>query len=560
MNAVAGTVVSSRMPAMLDFQRRANMWLRKLRDFAENAGITPTKCRTAGVDFFDVLRANMNIQNGIALANLHSAKISGSSREIAAATTASAAASFEESNSPSSPIASGIDKNKSSATDLRRMAYLWKRSITRRFLGVPTLQLPIEQPSVLSLPRMPAHLLDILPIASMLQSRYRFAVPFAAVDRRMAQEIHSHGMPPVGVYSHLKESAAAIGKRSRVLLRQLLRIVDIVSQFNDDKFDEQEIAVLKRNSKEVLRSQLPDAFVTAHSLYDLLDVIRPTIVVAGNSYTMEGRLFVLLAKAFQIPSAVIEHGSIFSDDPIWEDCPSDYVFAWGRPSQRALVSCGVPESRIIVTGGPRHDAVFERSRVREPSAADSARRCILVATSGPGDQVSHEQHHRFISALFQAAKSHPDIRWVVKLHKKDRRELYEVPESATCTNVEIVTGTYSRDGLEIFDYLHSACALVTVTSTAALDAMAVSVPVITFDVWEEGGASRSIEFLERGCTRVTRNAAELTAAARKAWDGVAAPASDSAAEDYIQEHFVNRGRAAQAVCDNILRITGTAAK
>jgi hypothetical protein len=277
---------------------------------------------------------------------------------------------------------------------------------------------------------------------------------------------------------------------------------------------------------------------------------HPVAMLAGNPYTLEGRTAALVARQLGVPSAAMEHGTIFADSPVWYECPVDLVCAWGQPSRRALLSNGLSESQIRVSGAPRYDEVFR-------SSLDPAdRKFILVATSGPGDQVNLDQHRHFIRALFEAAATAPEISWVVKLHPKDREELYRAPDGSAPSNIAVTRAEVGPQGLGIFGYLREARALLTVTSSCALDAMAVGVPVITFDVWAEGQTPRGIEFLHRGCTRHVRLASDLATEARRAWCGKEDEPTRAAAETYSAEHFVNRGDAARAVAKELAELAG----
>jgi hypothetical protein len=141
----------------------------------------------------------------------------------------------------------------------------------------------------------------------------------------------------------------------------------------------------------------------------------------------------------------------------------------------------------------------------------------------------------------------PELEWTIKLHAKDREEFYATVCPQGHPRVRIVRGDPEKYGLDIYDYLKSAQALVTITSSTALDAMAVDVPVITVDVWPAGQGPQGIEFLERGCTVRVRTAVELARAVRQAVNGDDDPKVSRAARDYAGEHFVNRGGASSAI-------------
>jgi UDP-N-acetylglucosamine 2-epimerase len=322
-------------------------------------------------------------------------------------------------------------------------------------------------------------------------------------------------------------------------------------------FTSAERAALAAAASTTLHRDAAEALNVAHAFIGLVRRLRPAITLVANPYTFEGRLLSLVSRHAGVPTVALEHGSIFPGSPHWQNCPSDLVCAWGDVSRRALLACGVADERIAVTGGPRYDEVFRRAQA-STERLDPAQATVLVATSGPGDQVSPAQHRDFIAALFAAAAQTPDVRWVVKLHRKDAIANYELPQAGRRSNVSIIPAEYGRDGLEIFDYLRSARALVTITSSAAFDALAVGVPVISFDVWPAAYKRTDVEFLEHGCATTVRTAEELADEVARAWRLERDPAVETAAARYVDEHFAHRGRAAQAVVRRIKELLDAA--
>jgi hypothetical protein len=213
------------------------------------------------------------------------------------------------------------------------------------------------------------------------------------------------------------------------------------------------------------------------------------------------------------------------------------------------LSNGLTEAQIRVTGAPRYDSIFQRKRTKEAQGA-----FILVATSGAGDQVNLQQHQAFIRTLYEAAEQAPEIQWVVKLHPKDREHFYALGNAPSHPRMRVTRAEVGQQGLGIFGYLEQARALVTVSSSSALDAMAVGVPVLTVDVWPEGQRPRGIEFLQRACTRSVRTGRELAAEARKTWQGTVDSATQAAADAYAEQHFANRGRAAETVAGELTEL------
>jgi hypothetical protein len=410
-------------------------------------------------------------------------------------------------------------------------------------------------------PRKPGHLVDLLPVAAVLRDRYGADVRFALVDGRLRERIRAEGFRAGEIYVGARQALREAIRDCRRLLPELLAMIDRVAaeaaqeELGDDLLgcDPIDVESMRRRTRQVVKAHLFDALFTARASDRFITAARPGLVVVGNPCTLEGRLLTIAARARGLPTAAVEHGSLFAGDPYWEECPCDLMCTWGAPSRDALIQCGLRPESIVVTGGPRHDAIFAAgSSVTDKTAAGPP--MVLVATSGAGDKVTLEQHQGFIRMLCEAAEQAPELRWVVKLHKKDREEFYAAPMRRVAEQVTLVRGAYQSDGLDIFDWLRKTRALVTVASTAALDAMALDVPVIAVDVWTDGKAPLDVEFLQSGGIRRIKTAAELAAAARDACRGERTAEIDAAARRYAAKHFVNRGGASAAVAEQFMRL------
>jgi hypothetical protein len=499
--------------AAIVFQRRADAWLNQVRDEAAEAGVSPFDYDGLRLDPLDAMRLQLNIENGSLLAS--------------------------------------DGKSLDGVRGVRERLAGWMYYLRRR-IGVPRLHVAAgARTAWLALPRQPAHLSDMLPVARHLRVTQSVETVFGVCDRRMVARIRDEGFGVFGLYSggRLAEIAARpIIRRYRSDLGRLLERMTPALEASRHR-------ALAENTERIVGELLGEVLSTASAVRRALLRIRPRGVLVGNPYVFEGAVACRTAAAHGVPAATIEHGSIFPDDPSWRHCPVDLVCTWGEPSRRALEACGVPVERIRVTGAPRHDEIFLKAR--QFDLPRDERPFILVAIGGPGDNVSLEQHRRFIRILYAAADAAPSVRWVVKLHKRDRMEHYPPPGAGPHPRITVVPNDFARDGLNIFDYLAKARAVVTILSTVASEAMALGLPVISVDIWHPGRSIQGIEFLDRECTRRVRTAEELARAAEYAWRGDPNPEVDGEAERYAREHFVNRGRAAEAAADALTALVGS---
>jgi hypothetical protein len=483
-----------RSVAPVEYQRQANAWLLDWRKLARARGVLPVAIAGAPVDVLDALRSEMNMRNGAAL--------------------------------------SGADTG--AATSWREVGYQVKREL--HHLAALPAALPTigSGRRVLMVPRLPGHLADLEPVAEALAERHGAAVVMAAPTVELSTRITK--WPAVDFY------AAGGAARRLVALDAAKLSVSLWRVATDVDIAHARTALL-RSARRVLWAQLPDALRSAHAAWALLDASRPELVVVGNPYTLEGRTTAILAQARGVPVAAIEHGSIFPNDPIWDECPVDLVCCWGEVSRAALVSCGVDPKRITITGAPRLDAIANR----RPEGARSSR--VLIATSGPGDQVSASAYASFVAAVAEAAARAPDLDWVVKPHRKEPPDAWREAARAHGATIRVLDVDRLRFGADIWEHLTQAGVLVTMYSTTALDAMVAGVPVISF---LPGGAAEipGIEFLAH-CHR-ERDPQGLVGRVRDLAAGNDAKAES--ARQYVGRHYHNFGTAARAVADRLLAL------
>lgn len=547
-----------RMPPSIHFQRRANEWLTSLRAAAPNLGLPLLDCGRAKLDVFDALRSLLNLTNGAALADLSLARAAVDSiasgkltirEEHVGADFLDSIAPFAASNGRIQLISR--EKPLLPWQKLREFAYNVRTKATRRFRLTHS-QFADAGTKVLAIPRMSGHVSDILPVARALRKNHGIETIFAVVNRELQSLVRSAGFATVPLRTDstyngipLSETPAGFTRRLKLLCDQRLS--------QDSLLDPLENQTLLRQTQHTVIGHLSYLCEIAAASASLIERMNPSLVVVGNPYTLEGRTAAVISRGYGVPTAAIEHGSIFPDDPIWQECPIDRICAWGNPSKRALLTCGVDQRCIAVTGAPRFDSVFS-SALNDSRENQPARDCILVTTSGPGDQISLSLHQKFVEILHAAVEMTPEIEWIVKLHKKDREEFYRYKNQPSHPRISLVRGDNSCDGLEIFNYLQRARGAVTICSSSALDAMAVRVPVITVDVWHPAPRLQGVEFLELDCTRRVVNAQELAQAAQSIWQGEKHPA-DNVADQYASDHFVNRGKGAETVAQVFAGLT-----
>ena len=269
---------------------------------------------------------------------------------------------------------------------------------------------------------------------------------------------------------------------------------------------------------------------------------RPAVVILGDPTTTEAGLALAAAQASGTPSACIQHGLVVAGDQIWARTPIDLLCAWGSRSTASFLETGFSADRVKNTGAPWADGL-----ARQPPRVISTPATFLVALSGAGHMVGGAEHAKVVEKIFDAIALLPQHRFIFRVHPKDDANRYlEIRRMRGVSNVEVEEPRLTNS--DIFASLATADALITLTSTAALDAMLAGVAVITMarppGSWVPDFAAASVHL---------RSNNDLSAALiRLVEEG---PPNAVAAADYVGSYFGPRdGHAADRVADAIVAL------
>ncbi len=100
------------------------------------------------------------------------------------------------------------------------------------------------------------------------------------------------------------------------------------------------------------------AAAMVQGLYDelgrLLESVAPKVVLCAATQPVGGAALMVAAKERGIPSLLLQHGMA---GPDFVPLPADAMLMWGPSSADTVVSLGLPRSRVLTPGSPRHDSM-----------------------------------------------------------------------------------------------------------------------------------------------------------------------------------------------------------
>lgn len=268
--------------------------------------------------------------------------------------------------------------------------------------------------------------------------------------------------------------------------------------------------------RQVLVPLLPVVHETVAAVEGAIERMKPGVVVVGNDLTPEGRTACLLLRRVGVPTACFMHG-VITGNPQHGRHVADRVLVYGEAARSELLELGSNPEGIATIGAPHLDQRPNQTGAVHPQIAsalgpETAQPTVLIATSGPGHSVSETHHRRFVNAVARLSTTMPEVRFLVKLHRKDRVSYYQEAEQAVAgSRLLVVEHGDSAFPKAFEDWLQGCRLLITGASAAAVDAMLMDVPVVTVDLMDELGAA---DFIRAGVTVHVRSESELAEAVR----------------------------------------------
>ena len=264
----------------------------------------------------------------------------------------------------------------------------------------------------------------------------------------------------------------------------------------------------------------------------LLDRLRPAVVVNASNNPIAGATLVIAARRRGTPSVLLQHGI---PQAFYTPVLNDVMLTWGTRSREALVRLGVPAAKLRVTGSPRHDR-FIRA---DPGEA----RQVLLRALGLSDRPTlvyfsngNDLYRNGIGPaaaaqwLEHAAERLPGVNVVARLHPNEDGSLF-----ASCRKVAVMP----RE-VDVVTALAGADIVASQCSTALEEAVLLSRPVwqLEGDGWP-GLASH----WKDGLAARVGSADELVSRLAAAQAGGAAGSCNARLAESV---FANRGCAAEA--------------
>jgi hypothetical protein len=299
-----------------------------------------------------------------------------------------------------------------------------------------------------------------------------------------------------------------------------------------------------------------------------LDALRPEVALTYAEAGGWGRALMLEARRRRIATSALQHGFIYRHWLNYLHEPDEMAPSPVNPADRGfpLPDCTlifdeftrehleqrghIPPDALCVTGSPRLDAIVSAARGFDPAARSALRAQLGAGTDGPIVVVAakYVQLGAAFGALVAAARAMPEIRLVIKTHPAEGSGPY-LTASQGVANVVVAPPSAGLGQLAAV-----ASALVTVNSTAAIEAMPLGVPTLVVAL-----PNNLSPFVDAGAMAGARMPAEVAPALRAMlYDREMRQRLTLAQGAFMRRYRIEAdGRAAERAADAILSLART---
>jgi len=345
--------------------------------------------------------------------------------------------------------------------------------------------------------------------------------------------------------------------------------------------------------------------IKSSNIKDILISEKPDIIVVGHDRDSMDRLFIKCANSIGIPTLLVQDGILvasraktreignlgvslryFSTLPYrafrfilcsthsWNqkiemsalslklrgkpgiyghgECQKMAVF--GNAVKEMLISEGIAPERIVPTGNPKFDQVYRcknsnnKKHVCDKWNISNDKEIILLITQYfvEAKKWNSEQRRRFVTAIASAIAMLPNTKLIIKLHPPHENEA-DYKEIVKNLPIDPIVCKYTS-----LPELLGACSLViTVSSTAALEAMVLGKPVVIVSLFKNSGGTSF--FKESGSLHVENEQDILPALQKALFDSQTRKEMEKSMDKFINEQaYQQDGRASERVA-NLIR-------
>lgn len=293
----------------------------------------------------------------------------------------------------------------------------------------------------------------------------------------------------------LSRESARVRRNLHRILDNLFKSTDFVNAFSYENYSI--LDAFKFTFFRRFKTELVSGYENFQLFKETLTDIKPSIFVLYNEHSVFGRSAILAAKKMGIPIVALQHGNmslasldgyLITRDSICPETQEDLsakcchlstIFsAYTNDDKKLLIKLGgYSEKRIIVTSCPRWDVIlnkdcFNRKEFLNNLELNDEKKTVTILSQALPTIKNRDFFNREILEAIE--KNHKDIQVIWKPHpREDEQEIREIIKKYMIKDIIV------QKDLPLFDVLNVSDIVITIHSTAGLEALLFDKPLIT---------------------------------------------------------------------------------
>jgi hypothetical protein len=353
--------------------------------------------------------------------------------------------------------------------------------IERRFVSPLKMSLPPKPLPTLTAPHKALVVRSFknaspFPVLKQLALETGWQVLFASWNPHLANSVAKIGVPFVQLKDFYRKKYTKIKNEHAAAVERTLAQVDtrLPAKILGDSLGMK----AHYDARSALGEIVTQTRIYTDIYFDLIENIKPDVVVLLNEISLPERLTGLVSAITGTPSVSIQHGLYIGY--VYRKLATDKVIVWGDEPKKFWEKTGCQPERIVSVGALAHEK-WAAWKEKDSSAPPAIKPHVLFLGQNPAAFISQETHRKTINAVFHATQTLPQYHFIVKPHPGEDIKPYKtaLQELQSQSNVELVTSSVVENAIRQSDLV------ITVFSTAGLEAMLMGKPVIVLNLSEE---------------------------------------------------------------------------
>jgi hypothetical protein len=315
------------------------------------------------------------------------------------------------------------------------------------------------------------------PVLKGLANDPAWQVLFASWNPRLQKPVTEMGIPFIQLENTYRRKYKEIRRRHILDVKKLMAHIDprLPVKLLGDMLNIQP----QYDARSFLEGTVVKIRTYTDIYFDLLSNVKPDVVILLNEISLSDRLAGLVSAQVGTPSISIQHGLYIGY--AYRKLATDKVIVWGTEPKKFWEQRGCKPQQIMSVGSFAHEnwrILIEKTRTVFPNGRKPQ---ILFLGQNPAAFISARTHRKTVDAVFRAIQALTEYDFMIKPHPAETPEPYHSTYNklVSNSNVEI------RSTGSVEDVILQSDLVITVFSTAGLEAMLLGKPVIVLNLSQE---------------------------------------------------------------------------